>query len=49
MLLATESGGLDTSDDWEIWLRSAGFAPAHKLDLPHGVGSSLTISRKPSA
>jgi 2-polyprenyl-3-methyl-5-hydroxy-6-metoxy-1,4-benzoquinol methylase len=47
MLLATESGGLDTSDDWETWLRSAGFAPARKVNLPPWVGSSLTVSRKP--
>jgi SAM-dependent methyltransferase len=47
MLLATEAGGLDTSDDWAEWLASAGFAPPHKIELPSWIGSSLTISRKP--
>jgi len=49
MLLATESGGLDTSADWEAWLLSAGFAPSTRLTLPEWVGSSLTVSFKPAA
>jgi len=47
MLLATDSGGLDTSTDWEAWLLSAGFAPPQQIALPEWVGSSLTISDKP--
>jgi hypothetical protein len=48
MLLATESGGLDTSADWEDWLISAGFAHSTRLTLPEWVGSSLTVSFKPA-
>jgi SAM-dependent methyltransferase len=47
MLLATESGGLDTRADWESWLLSAGFAPSKRLALPEWVGSSLTVAVKP--
>jgi hypothetical protein len=49
MLLATESGGLDTSADWDAWLLSAGFTPAKRLFLPEWIGSSLTIAVKPTA
>lgn len=49
MLLATEAGGLDTSDDWAKWLVLAGFTPPQKIELPPWIGSSLTISRKPTA
>lgn len=49
MLLATESGGLDTRADWEAWLLSAGFAPSQQLVLPEWVGSSLTVAVKPGA
>jgi SAM-dependent methyltransferase len=47
MLLATEAGGLDTSDDWARWLLEAGFAAPQKITLPDWVGSSLTVSVKP--
>ncbi len=46
MLLATESGGLDTRSDWAAWLAEAGFAPPHTITLPHGAGA-LTIAEKP--
>lgn len=49
MLLTTEAGGLDTSDDWTEWLASAGFSPPQTIELPPWVGSTLTISRKPNA
>jgi cyclopropane fatty-acyl-phospholipid synthase-like methyltransferase len=49
MLLATEAGGLDTSDDWAEWLVSAGFAPPLKIELPSWIGSTLTLSWKPSS
>jgi SAM-dependent methyltransferase len=44
MLLATEAGGLDTSDDWARWLAEAGFAHTHTVDLPAGM--TLTVARK---
>jgi hypothetical protein len=47
MLLATESGGLDTRTDWDRWLAEAGFLPSQKIELPAWVGSSLTVARKP--
>jgi len=49
MLLATEAGGLDTSDDWARWLVEAGFAPPQQVALPDWAGSSLTVSVKPNA
>jgi hypothetical protein len=49
MLLATEAGGLDTSEDWARWVVDAGFAPSHQVALPDWVGSSLTVSVKPNA
>jgi hypothetical protein len=47
MLLATESGGLDTRDDWINWLLSAGFSHPKQVALPEWVGSSLTVAVKP--
>lgn len=47
MLLATDAGGLDTSEDWERWLVEAGFTPPHTIDLPAWVGSPLTAAVKP--
>jgi hypothetical protein len=47
MLLATEAGGLDTSDDWARWLVEAGFAPPRIIPLPKWVGADLTIAVKP--
>jgi hypothetical protein len=47
MLLATESGGLDTRVDWAEWLAEAGFLPPKEIELPHWVGSSLTVAQKP--
>jgi hypothetical protein len=49
MLLATESGGLDTRADWDRWLAEAGFLPPEVIKLPDWIGSSLTIARKQSA
>ncbi|MEJ2209604.1 MAG: methyltransferase [Anaerolineae bacterium] len=49
MLLATEAGGLDTSDDWARWLAEAGFVEGHTVDLPAPVGTTLTVARKPAA
>jgi cyclopropane fatty-acyl-phospholipid synthase-like methyltransferase len=49
LLLTTEAGGLDTSDDWVEWLISAGFTPPQKIELPSWIGLALTISRKPNA
>jgi len=46
MLLATESGGLDTRGDWAAWLAAAGFAPPHVIALPEAVGGSLTVAEK---
>jgi SAM-dependent methyltransferase len=48
MLLATEAGGLDTSDDWAHWLAEAGFNQVHSVDLPAGAGTTLTVARKPA-
>jgi 2-polyprenyl-3-methyl-5-hydroxy-6-metoxy-1,4-benzoquinol methylase len=47
MLLATDSGGLDTSDDWARWLVTAGFTPPRSITLPSWVGSTLTVAVKP--
>ncbi len=47
MLLATEAGGLDTSDDWARWLAEAGFAPPRIVPLPEWVGADLTVALKP--
>jgi hypothetical protein len=47
MLLATEAGGLDTSDDWARWLAEAGFTPPRTIPLPSGAGSALTVAGKP--
>jgi hypothetical protein len=47
MLLATEAGGLDTSDDWARWLAEAGFAQIHTVDLPPPTGTTLTVAHKP--
>jgi SAM-dependent methyltransferase len=47
MLLATDAGGLDTSDDWARWLVAAGFAPPHTLALPGWIGATLTVAEKP--
>lgn len=47
MLLATDSGGLDTRDDWERWLEEAGFHPPEEIELPAWIGSSMTVARKP--
>ena len=47
MLLATESGGLDSRDDWNMWLGQAGFQDVQILTLPDPPGSSLTIATKP--
>lgn len=46
MLLATESGGLDTRGDWAAWLVAAGFTPPHVFALPEAVGGTLTIAEK---
>jgi SAM-dependent methyltransferase len=48
MLLATESGGLDTRDDWSNWLLSAGFSHPEPVALPEWVGSFLTVASKPN-
>jgi precorrin-6B methylase 2 len=47
MLLATESGALDTSADWTAWLAAAGFSLPSIIALPDWVGSSLTVATKP--
>jgi len=47
MLLATESGGLDTRADWGRWLTEAGFLLPQEIELPAWVGLSLTVARKP--
>lgn len=46
MLLATESGGLDTRGDWTNWLAAAGFAPPQSVALPDAIGGTLTIATK---
>lgn len=46
MLLATESGGLDTRDDWDRWLHMAGFNAPCVLPIPGSIGSSLTIATR---
>jgi len=48
MLLATEAGGLDTSDDWARWLAGAGFEHIHAVDLPAPAGTTLTVAQKPN-
>ncbi len=47
MLLATNSGDLDTRDDWERWLNMAGFGPSHIVPLADWGGSLLTVAIKP--
>jgi SAM-dependent methyltransferase len=47
MLLATDSGDLDTRDDWERWLNIAGFSPSHIVPLTDWGGSLLTVAIKP--
>jgi SAM-dependent methyltransferase len=47
MLLATESGGLDTRADWDEWLAEAGFTNLREIELPEWIGSTLTAARKP--
>ena len=47
MLLATEAGGLDTSDDWALWLAMAGFVHLYTVDLPVPEGVTLVIAHKP--
>jgi SAM-dependent methyltransferase len=47
MLLATDTGGLDTCADWELWLSLAGFKPSVAVPLPDWIGSSLTVAIKP--
>ncbi len=47
MLLATESGGLDTRSDWAAWLVRAGFARPETIALPAGAGGSLIAAEKP--
>jgi SAM-dependent methyltransferase len=48
MLLATESGGLDTRSDWADWLALAGFTPPQAIALPDGYGGPLILAYKPS-
>jgi len=48
MLLATEAGGLDTSEDWARWLAEAGFGQDHIVDLPAPAGTTLTVAQKPT-
>jgi SAM-dependent methyltransferase len=47
LLLATDSGDLDTRDDWERWLSNAGFNPSYFVPLPDLIGSSFTVAMKP--
>ncbi|MBM4431577.1 MAG: methyltransferase [Chloroflexi bacterium] len=47
MLLATESGGLDTSDDWASWLAEAGFEHIRTVELPAPADATLTVAQKP--
>jgi len=48
MLLATNAGGLDTSEDRLHWLTAAGFTPPQTIRLPEWIGSILTVANKPS-
>lgn len=47
MLLATESGGLDTRADWDAWLADAGFTGIREIPLPDWIGSALVAAHKP--
>lgn len=47
MLLATDSGGLDTRTDWKRWLDKAGFQAPEEIELPVWIGSSLILAKKP--
>ena len=47
MLLATDSGGLDTRSDWTDWLAKADFAPPQAISLPNGNSGPLIIAQKP--
>ncbi len=47
MLLATESGGLDTRADWSRWLAEAGFSPPQTIPLPESAGGGLALAYKP--
>ena len=49
MLLATDGGGLDTRDDWERWLREAGFEPPLPIEVPGELWGSLVMARRPAA
>jgi hypothetical protein len=46
MLLATEAGGLDTSDDGALWLAEAGFNQVYSVDLPASTATALTVAWK---
>lgn len=46
MLLATDASGLDTQDDWNRWLSSAGFTPPFTVPLSDWIGSSLIVAIK---
>jgi SAM-dependent methyltransferase len=48
MLLATDAGGLDTSEDWARWLAEAGFEHLHTVDLPAPASTTLTVAQKPA-
>ncbi len=48
MLLATESGGLDTRGDWAAWLAAAGFTPPQLIALPEAIGGTLTVAERPT-
>jgi hypothetical protein len=48
MLLATESGGLDTRNDWADWLVLAGFTPPQAIAIPDGNGGPLVMAYKPA-
>jgi 3-hydroxy-5-methyl-1-naphthoate 3-O-methyltransferase len=48
MLLATEAGGLDTSDDWTRWLADAQFREIHIVDLLVPDGTTLIVAQKPT-
>ncbi len=47
MLLATDSGGVSTTDDVARWLLDAGFRPPQTLNLPAWTGSTLVVAEKP--